>query len=259
MRIFDNHKFGLVQTPPERLAKVPHIMSFFGAAGGALPLIADETNYSLKCPSGLWGMFGNGPDPTDPEVGAGCGNCVLAYLANAISTHAVNSGQPVPGFTSKQVVGWYSEVTGYVPGDESTDNGTDPVDMLNWALGKNLILGYGQVPIVGNDAHLACAIDVFGGVGAAVQVPSGWMDSTTWDANMGTIEGGHMIGLVNHDQNVNTGAETWGQIVRVTKAGKDQYGVAAYAIITPQWMQTIGTTLQGFKLEELRAALSLVK
>jgi len=246
MRHFENGKFGLIHTPPERLKLVPHLLDYLPTAP-ALPVIADSTDYSLPLPNGLWGMLGNDQ----------YGDCVEVALVNAICTQAQNAKVQVPQYTTDQVLAMYSAITGFKKSDPSTDNGTDPVDMLNWAQAQGLIVGWGQVPI--NDlGRLATAINLFGCVIAAVQVPENWMDSTTWDANGGPIEGGHAIVLPSYDRTGNCKVETWAELVKLTPAGRAQYGVAAYGIITKPWLGGNNQTIQGFDLADLQSALQAV-
>ena len=50
------------------------------------------------------------------------GDCTAAGAFHIAGTMLANADQPVP-FTDDDVVAFYSAVSGYVPGDETTDNG----------------------------------------------------------------------------------------------------------------------------------------
>ena len=68
------------------------------------------------------------------------GDCVIVAGFNALQTHLAMNGNfsPLPNDLPPQI---YSEITGYVPGNEATDNGTDPVAFLTWWQ-DNAICGY---------------------------------------------------------------------------------------------------------------------
>src|SRR6478609_2890167 len=61
-----------------------------------------------------WGMLGNDA----------CGNCVWAGAAHETKLIMGEAGKHV-WFSTKSVVGDYSKVTGYIPGNDDTDAGTD--------------------------------------------------------------------------------------------------------------------------------------
>ena len=257
--MFEKNKLGLIHTPHERLITVPHILNFTANGPGSLPYAPDATDYSQSLPDGLWGIDGNGPDPTNPDVGDGCGDCVLVALANGIRTQAVNAGQPVPQWTSQDIVGWYKANTNppYDPNDPNTDTGTDPLSVLKWAVNQNLILAFGQVSI--SDTPLSVATNLFGGVLVAVNVPAAWMSSDVWDKSNTRIVGGHGIWLPSYDQKSTRKVETWGQIVTMTPAGWAQNGVAAYAFVTNEMMESDQESLQGFNMASLTAQLQNVQ
>lgn len=85
-------------------------------------------------------MLANGADPLTTLVP--CGDCVVAEdmkLAAMRARLAAGAGSPTTWCpTASQTVGAYSAATGYVEGDASTDNGTDPVAYIQWRLAGNL-------------------------------------------------------------------------------------------------------------------------
>jgi hypothetical protein len=77
-------------------------------------------------------MLGNGPDNSVRPGFQGAGNCVFAGLTNYQRLAWAISGKglfPATGLTAIQN---YSEVTGYVIGDPSTDQGTNMRTAMNW-------------------------------------------------------------------------------------------------------------------------------
>lgn len=68
------------------------------------------------------------------------GDCVIVSGFNALQTYLARKGifAPLPEDLPPEI---YSEITGYVPGDPSTDKGTNPEDFLAWWQ-ANAICGY---------------------------------------------------------------------------------------------------------------------
>ena len=77
-------------------------------------------------------MLGNGPDDSVAPGFQGAGDCVFAMISNAIRLANAVAGNPTVPIDGKQAIAAYSEVTGYVLDDESTDQGTDMHTALDW-------------------------------------------------------------------------------------------------------------------------------
>ena len=78
---------------------------------------------TLPNPPGRLSYFNYGhKDPSERQVFGNdrVGNCVEADLLHALGVINYNAGRPV-SFTDDQGIALYSDVTGYVPGDSSTD------------------------------------------------------------------------------------------------------------------------------------------
>jgi hypothetical protein len=244
---FKNHKLGVKRTPAHVLAKVPHVLDYVDLAA-TLPLVADTCSYTKRLPSGLWGMLGNDQ----------YGDCVLVAIANGKNTQAANAGKPTTSYTTDQVLGWYSAVTGFKKSDPSTDNGTDPVEALDWAVKQGLVAAHGQVNLQ-DDSHVAAALYLFGGIQIALDFPEAWQSTSNWDVTSSAIVGGHMTVLSGYDATVNHDVETWAEIVRLTNRARKKYGQAGYVIITNEWLAANGKTIQGLDIAGLKAASALVK
>jgi hypothetical protein len=89
-----------------------------------------------------WGMGGNGPDPKYPNIPYGCGCCFFVGFVHAIDAARADLGLPPSGLDP---VALYMACTGYDPtqtdahGNNPTDQGTDPVQGLNWLRDKGYI------------------------------------------------------------------------------------------------------------------------
>ena len=64
-------------------------------------------------PGFQWGMLANDQ----------IGDCVIAMMLHSIEDFHLDDGTPVPAFTEQDAISAYSAITGYVPGDPSTDRG----------------------------------------------------------------------------------------------------------------------------------------
>jgi hypothetical protein len=250
--MFTNMKLGLKRTPDEVMVRAPEIVKFLEPSSGQL-LIGDSCSYGQRTKSGLWGMLGNNF----------CGCCFWSMLANLMMTQQLNSDQPVQVITTETVLNWY-RWTGFDrdaqlnrDGSNPTDNGTDPIWGLQKAVQEGLIQAWGKVDPL-NDAHVAMAIETFGGIGLAVDVPEDWMSSQVWGPSDKNIIGRHAIACVGFDEECNTENETWAEIIDLLKAGKDRHCWGAFAIVTKQWRRANGKSLQGLDLSGLVAQLARV-
>lgn len=251
--MFNGMKLGLNRTDPEVLESAPHIVNFSRSPSGKL-LIGNSCDYAQRTKPGLWGTLGNNL--------YGC--CFWSMLANLIMTQQLNSDQPVQVITTETVLNWYGW-TGFdrnallnPDGSNPTDNGTDPVWGLQKAVQEGLIQAWGQVDPL-NDDHMATAIELFGGVGLAVEVPPEWLEGTVWEPSNSKPVGNHAIACVAFDQECNTTNETWAELVDLLKAAKDRHCWGAFAIVTKAWRRANGTTLQGLDLPGLVAQLAQVR
>jgi hypothetical protein len=108
-------RLGRHASRPEDLARVPRVSALLDDAPlPEAPPIIDN----LSCLSRI-DMQGNNK----------AGDCFYAALAKLIQTQTAIMGNERI-FTEAEVLAMYSRDTGYVPGDESTDNGTNMYDGL---------------------------------------------------------------------------------------------------------------------------------
>lgn len=245
-----SEQLGYRKTPPERLRTVPWIANY---ADLSPPLVADSTDYGARMRE-PWGVLGNDD----------YGDCVFAAMAHTIQCHGANvSGEP-RRFTDAEVLGWYSEVTGFDPSDPSTDQGAYPLDALQWFQRRGEVLAYGRVD-PRNDAHVAMAIAMFGGIYTGWDLPRAWQGRNVWDVGPSLTGvwapgswGGHMTNQIGYHRDASTPTVTWGRVVQITAAARHAYCAEAYAVITPAWLDRFGSTIQGFDLTGLRARLTVV-
>jgi hypothetical protein len=201
-----------------------------------------------------WQMLGNDT----------VGDCVIARLLHQIMGwfSVANAGQPKT-FSTDQALQIYSAITGYVPGDPSTDNGTDPdaacTYWQNTGIFGDKIAGYANVDITNIDL-IRFAMATFGGVGLAfdvpayiMQVPAGgdWSETPGVDT---TIEGGHEIYLVGYGRR-GFRAVSWGSTYTFDLNFLGKYGQNIDAVVSPDWIKQSGVSPSGLNLSGLLADL----
>ena len=243
-------KLGRIATPQHRLATVPLLADHVALAPS---LVADTTDYAKRMTE-PWGMLGN----------ADYGCCVFAARAHYAQCASVNAKGKARVITTAQVLKWYAEQTGFDKNDPSTDNGAIPLDTLKYFVSIGEIVAFGRVDPT-NDAHVAAAIELFGGLYTGWDLPLAWQDADDWDAGPNirgdwapNSWGGHMTSQTGYDAQCNTPTVTWGKLKRVTNAARHVYCSEAYALITQDWLDASGETLQNFDLEGLQTALATV-
>jgi hypothetical protein len=191
-------------------------------------------------------------------------NCVIARLLHQIMGwfSVANAGQPKT-FTTDQALQIYSAITGYVPGDPSTDQGTDPDTACaywqNTGLLGDKIAGYANVDITNLDL-IKFAIATFGGAGLAFDVPNYIMNVPAggdWSETPGadtTIEGGHEVYLVGYGRK-GFRVVSWGSTYTFNPDFLAKYGQNVDAVISPDWLKASGVSPTGLDLTSLLADL----
>lgn len=229
------------------------------------PASVDYMAAALPC---LELLYANGPDPSFPQAPDGIGDCVWAYQAHQLGIWTGNAGALFTA-TTTQVVDAYSGDTGYVIGNESTDNGTDELSAIDYMVTTGLaghkILGAVAIDAT-NQAEVAAALWLAGGLSLCL----GWR----WNISSpgfvlaitsAPIQGGHCVGLSGYSSN-GANPVTWGlvseQILNLitwdalAAYGTEQAGGSLYAEISEDWLNTQGAAPTGFDLEQLKADLA---
>lgn len=148
------------------------------------------------------------------------GDCGLAGQAHAVQTWTANNGSMIT-IPDADVQAAYSKLSGYVPGDASTDTGVVLLDALNqWrkdGIGGHTIAGYVKVDHH-NILHVRTAVLLFGGVYTGAQLPLSAQDTTKpWIGKRGHLRGDDVPGswgghCMWHPCATSSGGEfvTWG-------------------------------------------------
>jgi hypothetical protein len=205
-----------------------------------------------------WGMLANDT----------IGDCAIAGPYHAQMLWCAEGKRPFP-VSDPDVIGTYSAVTGYVPGDESTDRGSDPQEVADYWQYSGLRDHSGNVHRIGgwvdltpgNLTELWLATWLLDGVGVCLNLPSAWMQQfsddpgTPWDAldPDADIEGGHyVLGVCRRGGNL--GVVTWGRVQPMTPAGYKQFNVRTLAYVSSDKLVN-GCSLEGFNMSQLQADL----
>ena len=204
-----------------------------------------------------WQMLGNNE----------CGNCVFAGGAHEHMLFCGVVGTPA-AFETADVVSAYSAVTGYVPGDESTDNGTAVRDALKYRREVGLIDNKGEPHKIGayvrlepgNTDYLFEALWLFDVVGIGIEFPDSAFDQfdqgLPWKIAKGSpVGGGHYVPLVAKRNRLY--CVTWGKLQEMTIGFYKKYCDEAWAYIAEDDLKE-GVSMEGFDLQALEEHLDTI-
>ena len=204
-------------------------------------------------------------EATGPDVDA-LGNLELGVCGLAGPAHQVRwedrlCGRPETVRTV-HVVDEYQNF-GYVPGDETTDNGCYALEVMRrWRsvglFSRAPIVAFGQVDFY-DRAQVAAATFLLGGVFLCLALPKLVRDGSifrarVWDVAQddGGTAGNHLVWRFGDEVN------TWGNAVLVTPEFVERYAYDAYAVASADAVKPDGRALSGLDLEGLRAAVAAV-
>lgn len=209
--------------------------------------------------SGQWGMMGNDS----------IGDCVIADDGHYLMLRTANVGTIVVP-TDAQIISQYSAVTGYVPGNESTDQGTSETQDSDYMVSTGL-LGH-KADATGmidpNDLdHIKWGVALFGRVRLGINVTQYLMDqfeaAETWhyDATKDqAVLGGHDVPVVNCPDPKTGVVVTWGQEhpVDLVSFFAAQSGIVqeSHADVFEDWIEQSGHAPSGFDRADLIAKLN---
>jgi hypothetical protein len=196
--------------------KIPTVeaMAAFHARGMfhdlQLPCPPVTVDYITAAKAALGTMLGNGEDPTLPPGQGPVGDCVIAEDLHLAAMRACNAGAPWAP-TTTQALDEYSAVTGFVIGQPATDQGTDPLALVQYRLGGAPYPdGSTIIAAVAVDAtkleSLQQAVWLADGVIGWASLPDGWESEEdggdVWDvAGAPVPANGHGFGLASYGKN----------------------------------------------------------
>ena len=161
-----------------------------------------------------------------------------------------------------QVIDGYQHF-GYVPGDESTDNGCYALDVMKWlrkdGLAGRKIRAFAQVNYFDSD-EIAKACFLLGGVFLCFSLPNRVKDGSVFDAeawDVATEDGGRAGGHLVWCEGSNL-VNSWGRRIRVEDAFISHYCFDAYAVVSETACAEGGRAYSGLDLAGLDDALRSV-
>ncbi len=194
------------------------------------------------------------------------GDCTCACAGHMIQNWTAHTyGMATP--TDDEIIAAYSAITGYVPGDESTDNGAAITDVLSYwqnpGIAGHKILAWAEIDTK-NLAAIKQAIFLFGGIDCGFNVPGSAMDQfnagQTWTVVPGSDdEGGHSVPILGYGS-LGATCITWAKRQPLAWDFFAQYFDEAYCIITQDWLTAAQTSpIAGLDLAALQADLAALK
>lgn len=249
----------LPATPDERDLK---LATYLNTA--ALPKPPAHFGHETKMPAPRL-MLGNGPDDTVEKGFQGAGDCVFAMICNAVRLATSLAGKPAH-FTGKEAIAAYSQVTGYVVGDDSTDQGTNMRTALNWWRKHGIKDADGHVHKLGayvsldlmnlhNELEALYLLDI--GVGVGIKFPVTAMtefnEGKPWSETDQNADEGHAILWDAH--RTYEKVETWARDQSATAHFLSVQVDEAYGLLTPE-MLAGGVSAEGLNLAQLQSDLA---
>jgi len=194
------------------------------------------------------------------------GDCTCAAAGHMVELWSAVTGKQVTP-TDSQIVTMYEKVSGYTPGDPSTDNGAVELDVLNWwrkhGLDGYKIDAFALVTPSQND-NVRQALQLFDGVYLGLNLPR------TAQAQIGSLWevppqgpyldgapgswGGHAVNVAAYDQTTVT-VVTWGKLQAMSWKFFNTYCDEAWALLPANWKSRAP---RGFDFAALEADLAQI-
>jgi hypothetical protein len=230
---FGHLRLGRNEPPADATPKL-ELDPFVGAAFTPPP---DVVDYYSAVPS--WPMYGN--DDLGDCTWAAIGHMVQAWTAFAGAERTPAEADIVQGYWE---TGTPPSATGVTGGP--TDNGRmEPHVLSYWRHNgipneQDSIIGYAAINAKNPD-RVKFAIENFGGVYVALAMPLTAEQQSVWDYvpespdNQPYSWGGHAVPVLGYDAEF-LYLVTWGFVMKMTWAFWQHYGVASYALISPDFV-----------------------
>lgn len=243
-------RFSYGRRRPPRAPRSP--LAFVAALDALGPAPAECNDYCSKV-TVPWGMYGN------DEIG----DCTAADTAHALMLRTACVGQIVVP-TDADVIKFYSDTTGYVPGKPETDQGADEQAICQYLVTHGF-LGHrasATVPVdCSNVEHLKWTTYLFGTCRLGLNLPAyaedQFDDDKPWDfdpSKNNTDVEGHDVPIVDYRGGLFY-VVTWGSKQAVTPRALSRWVEESHAELFYDWVQKQGTSPSGFDLTSLASKL----
>jgi hypothetical protein len=202
------------------------------------------------------------------------GDCTIAAIGHMYGAWTQYAGAGEALFSDAAIQETYSRVGGYVPGNPDTDQGCNMQDVLADQRSTGIDDTSGKVHKVagfaafGNPADedlLGQVLDVFGtvyvGINCQASILTEFNEQKPWTWTRGeAVEGGHAICLQRRLGSGSAPLEyvTWGALQPATTGFQAHAAEEAWAVVTDDWLQANGTSVEGLDLQQLLADMANV-
>jgi hypothetical protein len=177
-------------------------------------------------------------------------------------------------FDDAEIQAVYSRVSGYVPGDASTDTGCALADVLadqqvngmaDTAGYVHKVAGYAAFGNPADEDLLGQVLDVFGSVAVGInvqqQMETEFAGEQPWTWTPGApVIGRHAICLQRRMGSGNAPLDyvTWGALQPATLEFHANAAEEAWAVVTEDWIRVNGTTVEGMDVRQLLSDMACV-
>jgi hypothetical protein len=193
------------------------------------------------------------------------GDCTVATVGHMIQAWTAEDGNQVI-IPDDDIINMYSAVSGYVPGQESTDQGAVVLDVLNYwrktGLDGHMLGAYVALQLK-NHKEAMQAVYYFGAAYLGLALPVSAQTQKVWTVPPEGLQevgepgswGGHAVPLVAYNV---TGplCITWGKLQQMTWDFYDAYCEEAYACFSQDIVGEDGKSPEGFDSAQLKVDLS---
>jgi hypothetical protein len=214
---------------PKRSLKTLALGNYLSVGKLPVPPTHNAWEYAVKVP---YGMMMNDT----------VGDCTCASAGHMIQAWTANNNNAIT-ISDDDVVKAYSAVSGYKPGDESTDVGSTGLDVLNYwkstGVAGHKILGFATLDTQ-NVEQLKAAIYLFGGIYTGFQFPQYAMGQNNWvvESKDTQIIGGHAVPYFGYGRGGAT-CVTWGKTQPASWEFFITYTDEAYAVVSQEWVNAV--------------------
>lgn len=225
-----------------------------------LPVVAPTEDVDRASNVGSWPIYLNDK----------IGDCTIAAAAHMFSAMCVYAGLPEPTFADDVILGVYSAISGYVPGDQATDTGCMCSDVLDYLAFHGMPDTTGKVHKVVACARLGNAADldllgqvldvtgtVYTGIDVQQHLETQFGDGQPWTYLPGDqVIGGHCVDL---QRRYSTGLPapleyvTWGALQAADAGFQANLVEEAWFVASEDFIRANGTSIAGIDLQQLLA------
>jgi hypothetical protein len=251
------------RAPSPHDPNVPHWSALKAMRGIAQPPIPEALSWRKGMPTFL-GAMGNAPDPDNPEVPV-AGDCADAAAGHLEQVWTFNASGTMVTRPPLKVLQAYSESTGYVLGDPSTDNGSVLLNVLKYWMTTGMpnadgtrskILGFFKVnPQNGDDVRRVIA--ECGGFYGGALIPASWPNvnpGQPWVADGPGVDGHCVPGFGYDPENID--CDSWGFGIPTATSVFTRYFDEIWAVVSMGWIEKTGKTPFGMTVATLLASLA---